>query len=194
MGTWTPVFSLFWYSVTYIGLSVPLPCVVCWIRLISVFPEFAKTENFFRSAHLENIKLDVTCYMPILDCFQMWRSIASTMSDSREKICFLSILLAKCVQKSNLGTTLQAFFIMIIIRIYRTWVIGVVWRRLCFWSRYWERKLFCICYTRCVNVKNKVIMKLVLMGSRIVVAFVGFVKTESTWFDESFHFWGKLFS
>ena len=35
-----------------------------------------------------------------------------------------------------------------------------------------------------MNVKNKVILKLVLMGSRImVVAFVGFVKTESTNFD-----------
>ena len=58
------------------------------------FHSFAKAENFFRLAHLKNIEVDVACYTPILDCFQMWRSIASTMTSSKDRIGFLSILLA----------------------------------------------------------------------------------------------------
>ena len=55
-----------------------------------MFPQFAKTENFFRSARLENIKVDVTCYTPILDSFQMYRSIAFTRGGSKEKIRYLA--------------------------------------------------------------------------------------------------------
>ena len=118
-----------------------------------MFPQFAKTLNFFRSAHSENIKVDVTCYTPFLDCLQMWRGIASTMSGSWDKIRFISPMSAKLNRHSK-KTTLQTarLNIMIIIRIYRTWVISMVWRWLCFWSWYWERKLLCICYTRLVIV------------------------------------------
>ena len=118
-----------------------------------MFLELAKTEIFFRSAHLENIKVDVTRYTPFLDCFQMCRSIASTMSGSWDKIRFLSPMSAKVYRhrkKKNLQTA--RLNIMIFIRIYRTWVISMVWRWLCFWSWYWQRKLFCFCYTRCVIV------------------------------------------
>ena len=117
-----------------------------------MFLEFAKTENFFRIAHLENIKVDVKCFTQILDCFRM-RRIASTMSGPWDKIRFLSHMSAqeywhrkkKTLQTARLNS-------MIIIRTYRTWVISMVWRWLCFWSWHWERKLFRICYTRLVIV------------------------------------------
>ena len=88
---------------------------------VCVFQEFAKTENFFRSAHLKNIKVDITCHTPFLDCFQMWRSIASTMGGSWEKIRFLSPMSAKVYRHSKKKTLQTARLnIMIIIRIYRT--------------------------------------------------------------------------
>ena len=64
----------------------------------------AKTENLFRFVTQSIESRIVTCYMPILACFEMWRSIASTMSGSKDKNRFISIFSATCMQtNTNIG-------------------------------------------------------------------------------------------
>ena len=50
----------------------------------------SQTEKFIILAHLKNMKVGVTRYAPIPDCFQIWKIIASTMNGSRIRSTFLA--------------------------------------------------------------------------------------------------------
>ena len=105
MGTWIAVLVLFNTKLIKYRMRKP------WLpfnQLISLLKMFhlristvSQTENFFILAHLKNMQVGVTQYAPILDCFLMWKIIASTKSGSRDKIHLLSIFLATCELKST---------------------------------------------------------------------------------------------
>ena len=74
--------------IEYVGLSVSLSHVS-----FVGYAQFQDSQSLTKlrifsdqSAHLKNIKVDVTCYRLILDCLQIWRSIAFTMTVSKDKI------------------------------------------------------------------------------------------------------------